>query len=186
MPTGSNKLDIDGDQVERMVLSGLNPDEAEFVLNRPLEPKELSAFNKLIAANKSEHTKKMVSRYRRAGILGKDHILSVGGTGRVKGAIRGHIADMILREMGTVEDLIGYTTEEFIINMASKFRDGMSWDNWGEWHIDHIKPRRKFTTKQIKECFNPDNIQPLWKYDNLKKGSKWEDPATTDQNSAKN
>ena len=183
---GRPALDIDPEQVERMALAGLGAEDVEFVFGRPLTNVEFSRLTQTVASNRSEHTKKMVGRYRRAKAFDKDHILSVGGTGRVRSAIRGHIADMILREMGKVEDLIGYTTEEFIINMASKFRDGMSWNNWGEWHIDHIKPRRKFTTKQIKECFNPDNLQPLWKHDNLKKGSKWEDPATISQNSAKN
>jgi hypothetical protein len=53
----------------------------------------------------------------------------------------------------------------------------MSWDNYGKygWHIDHIKPCSSFDLsdrKQLLECFNYRNLQPLWALDNLKKGSK--------------
>lgn len=54
----------------------------------------------------------------------------------------------------------------------------MSWDNYGlrGWHIDHIRPVASFDLtdeKQLYECFNYKNTQPLWAEDNLKKGSKW-------------
>ena len=48
----------------------------------------------------------------------------------------------------------------------------MTWDNHGQWHIDHIKPCAKFdlTDKdQQKACFHYTNLQPLWKEDNLSK-----------------
>lgn len=53
----------------------------------------------------------------------------------------------------------------------------MSWENYGEWHIDHIKPCSSFDLsdpKQQKECFNYTNLQPLWAIDNLKKSYKYE------------
>ena len=55
----------------------------------------------------------------------------------------------------------------------------MSWDNYGEWHVDHIIPidyflkNHDFNDVEIqKECFNYKNLQPLWSLENLKKGSK--------------
>ena len=54
---------------------------------------------------------------------------------------------------------------------------GMSWDNMGKWHLDHIKPCKTFDLSKQEEqlkCFNYKNIQPLWATDNLKKGSKYE------------
>ena len=51
----------------------------------------------------------------------------------------------------------------------------MSWENYGEWHIDHIKPCASFALSIEEEqhkCFHYSNLQPLWSIDNLKKGSK--------------
>lgn len=59
--------------------------------------------------------------------------------------------------------------------IESKFTEGMSWDNYGEWHIDHIIPCYKFDLsdpEQQKICFNYKNLQPLWAKDNLRKGNK--------------
>lgn len=47
----------------------------------------------------------------------------------------------------------------------------MNWDNYGEWHIDHIKPLAIAKNKKEIEClFNYKNLQPLWAKDNLSKG----------------
>ena len=40
----------------------------------------------------------------------------------------------------------------------------MSWDNYGEWHIDHIVPVREFTNDVPASIVCAlDNLQPLWK-----------------------
>jgi len=51
----------------------------------------------------------------------------------------------------------------------------MSWNNHGEWHIDHIKPCTSFDLSKLseqKKCFHYKNLQPLWAKDNLSKGAK--------------
>lgn len=61
--------------------------------------------------------------------------------------------------------------------IEDKFTEGMSWENHGEWHIDHIKPCAKFdlTKKEEQEkCFHYTNLQPLWACDNLMKGSRYD------------
>jgi hypothetical protein len=58
-------------------------------------------------------------------------------------------------------------------NIESKFIDGMTWDNYGEWHIDHIKPISSFNKNEEPKIVNSlDNLQPLWAFDNLSKGCK--------------
>jgi hypothetical protein len=54
-----------------------------------------------------------------------------------------------------------------------KFVDGMSWDNYGEWHIDHIIPLSSATNEEsmMKLC-HYTNLQPLWAIDNIKKGKR--------------
>lgn len=73
--------------------------------------------------------------------------------------------------------LIGCSSEFLKEYIENKFQEGMSWENYGEWHIDHIKPCSLFDLsdpKQQKECFNYTNLQPLWATDNLKKSCKYE------------
>jgi len=62
--------------------------------------------------------------------------------------------------------------------LEAKFTEGMTWENHGEWHIDHIKPCCSFDLKEEEEqkkCFHYTNLQPLWASDNLSKGGKFED-----------
>lgn len=56
-----------------------------------------------------------------------------------------------------------------------QFQENMSWENYGEWHLDHVKPCASFDLQNeidIKECFNWKNYQPLWAKDNLIKSNK--------------
>ena len=70
-----------------------------------------------------------------------------------------------------------YSLEELMEHLESRFQVGMSWKNYGEWHIDHIVPDSSFNYKSIedeefKECWSLDNLQPLWAIDNIKKSNK--------------
>ena len=72
---------------------------------------------------------------------------------------------------------VNYTPENLRESLESQFWYGMDWDNYGEWHIDHIKPKSKFKIEeygdeQFHECWGLDNLQPLWAEDNLIKGDK--------------
>lgn len=56
-----------------------------------------------------------------------------------------------------------------------QFTENMSFDNYGQWHLDHVKPCAAFdlsNNEQILECFNWKNYQPLWAKDNLIKNNK--------------
>ena len=59
--------------------------------------------------------------------------------------------------------------------LEGKFTKGMTWENHGKWHIDHIKPCCSFNledAEEQKKCFHYTNLQPLWARDNLVKGGK--------------
>ncbi len=71
--------------------------------------------------------------------------------------------------------LLGCPVDVLIARLESLFQPGMTWDNYGKWHIDHIKPCASFDlTKEGEQeiCFNFKNLQPLWAVDNIKKGAK--------------
>jgi len=55
----------------------------------------------------------------------------------------------------------------------------MTWDNYGEWHIDHIKPIQfkengvAPTMEEVIKRLHYTNLQPLWALDNITKGNRW-------------
>lgn len=73
--------------------------------------------------------------------------------------------------------MVGFTVDDLFKHLESKFQLGMTWDNIGEWHIDHIVPESSFNYSSFeddsfKQCWSLNNLQPLWAQDNLKKGAK--------------
>jgi len=72
---------------------------------------------------------------------------------------------------------VGYSLDELKLHLESQFTEGMSWENYGKWHIDHIIPLSSFDIqnyddKSFKKCWSLENLQPLWAEDNLKKSNK--------------
>ena len=71
--------------------------------------------------------------------------------------------------------LVGITIPELKKHLESKFKDGMSWENHGKWHIDHIRPLASFDLEKLeeqREAFYYKNLQPLWAEENLRKATK--------------
>lgn len=59
--------------------------------------------------------------------------------------------------------------------IESQFEPNMTWDNYGEWHVDHVIPVSAFNMldKQHQElCFHYRNLQPMWGAENTKKSNK--------------
>ena len=74
-------------------------------------------------------------------------------------------------------ELLGCTVKYLIQHLEKQFQHGMTWENRHLFHIDHIRPCASFDLtdpKQQSECFNYKNLQPLWAYQNLSKGAKYE------------
>jgi hypothetical protein len=74
-------------------------------------------------------------------------------------------------------NLLDYSIEELMTHLEALFTTGMTWDNYGEWHVDHKIPMNSFqfeSTDDIgfKECWKLSNLQPLWGPENLSKGTK--------------
>jgi hypothetical protein len=76
------------------------------------------------------------------------------------------------RKSRTTEKTLGYSAAQLRDHIASQFVDGMTWDNWGKWHIDHKTPvavmvRNGVTDPAVINAL--DNLGPLWAKDNLAK-----------------
>ena len=73
----------------------------------------------------------------------------------------------------TTQNILGCTILEFKNYIESKFEKGMSLENHGEWHLDHIIPISSAETKEdIIRLNHYTNFQPLWAVENIKKGNK--------------
>jgi hypothetical protein len=75
----------------------------------------------------------------------------------------------------TTMKLIGCNLIELKTHLQNSFKEGMSWENYGKWHIDHIKPISSFNLKNPKNqklAMHYTNLQPLWAKDNMSKGDK--------------
>ena len=74
-------------------------------------------------------------------------------------------------------EMLGYTQEDLVSHLGSLLTDGMTWDNYGGWHVDHKLPIDSFNFKtskdsEFKKCWSLDNLQPMWGGENLSKGTK--------------
>ncbi len=95
---------------------------------------------------------------------------------RLKDACRTRVG-FILRKAGIAKfdhtfALIGCTPDFFKAYLTAKFKPGMSWNNFGEWEIDHIRPLAAFNLAFESEkfaAFHYSNCQPLWKIENRMK-----------------
>ena len=75
------------------------------------------------------------------------------------------------------EFLVDYTLTDLQGHLEKQFKEGMTWDNYGEWQIDHIIPVSAFNfTKpehiDFKRCWALKNLQPMWAKENQKKYNK--------------
>jgi hypothetical protein len=76
-------------------------------------------------------------------------------------------------KVSSLNHYIGCDWIFFKSHMEKLFKDGMNWDNYGEWHIDHIIPTSSAQTEEsLYKLYHYTNLQPLWAIENIKKGNK--------------
>lgn len=75
----------------------------------------------------------------------------------------------------TTHNLLGYSPQDLMNHLEAHFLPGMSWDNYGEWHIDHMVSIMEHLRNGIEDpaIINAlDNLRPMWAADNISKGDK--------------
>lgn len=74
------------------------------------------------------------------------------------------------KKEGNTFDELQYTPLQLKQHLEKQFVEGMNWENYGKWEIDHIKPLTSFDKDTEPSVVNSlDNLQPLWKKDNIAK-----------------
>jgi len=88
---------------------------------------------------------------------------------RIKDVLRGH------SKSDSTINMLGCTINELWKHLESTFKPGMTKENHGLWHVDHIIPCSSFDLSKPEEqakCFHYSNLQALWAHENLSKGAK--------------
>jgi len=135
----------------------------KFVLNYD----DIKVKHRESAKNYRTNNRKKYNEYRHKLYRKKPHVF----------AWRGMLSS-VLRRFGRKKEnktyeILGYSALELKEHIEKQFKDGMSWDNWGEWHIDHIKPVSYFDKNEDPKIVNSlSNLQPLWAFDNISKSGK--------------
>lgn len=75
------------------------------------------------------------------------------------------------------EQLVCYTLANLVTHLERQFLPGMTWENMGKWHIDHIVPKASFEYQspddaEFKACWALTNLRPLWSRENVSKGAR--------------
>lgn len=77
-------------------------------------------------------------------------------------------------------EYLGCDIQTYRNHLENQFKDGMSWSNYGLWHIDHIIPLKysmckmiKLTPEVIEQRLHYTNTQPLWASENIRKSNRY-------------
>lgn len=78
---------------------------------------------------------------------------------------------MALRGRASPTAAVGGDHPRLREHIAAQFRPGMSWDHYGQWEVDHIRPLSAARSLgELVEFGHYGNLQPLWRRENLQKG----------------
>lgn len=123
---------------------------------------------------------KIAARRKKGRIVGSQHWRRIHFTdNQLEENIRSRIKTVLARndisEMRETSQLIGCSLNFLHCHLQSQFTDGMSWDNYGEWEVDHKRPCALFDLNdplQRQACFHYSNLRPLWAEDNQRRHKK--------------
>lgn len=87
--------------------------------------------------------------------------------------LRSRTRKFLKNKSKSTKEIIGLEPNELKLYLESRFVEGMNWDNYGYWHIDHIIPlsSAKNENELMKLC-HYTNLQPLFAKDNIIKSNK--------------
>jgi hypothetical protein len=121
---------------------------------------------KFFQKNKKRILEKKYLRLKTDPNFKMKHVLGV----RIRKVLKG-----IIKKSKSTQILVGCTIEELWIHLEKSFKPGMTRENHGLWHVDHIRPCSSFDLSKPEEqikCFHYTNLQALWAHENLSKNNR--------------
>lgn len=95
--------------------------------------------------------------------------------GRLLNRLRSRLSQAIKRRHEPTLALVGCSLQHLMDHLEGQFKEGMSWFNYGAWHVDHRIPFASIDLRDpiaLRTITHWTNLQPLWAKDNLSKGCK--------------
>ena len=198
--TISEKIGLNKQQVLRILKENgvkLGPSGRRNIGGKKVADKKWRDSNKEYMSNKSktwyeqnkEHRKEYIKEYREKNIDKirktkrdyQQHLRDTDPIYKLISYFRTAIYQ-VLKESNVEKnkhyfDVLQYTPEELITHLELQFKDDMIWGNYGEWHVDHIKPISSFNIvemgdEEFMKCWSLDNLQPMWGVENIRKSNK--------------
>ena len=201
-PTISEKLKIHKTIILNTLRSNgivLGPSGRRNIGGKKVADKKWRDSNKVYMSNKSktwyeqnkEHRKEYLKEYREKNIdkirkikrdyernrKARDPLYKLISNFRT--AIYTVLKESNVDKYGHYFDILQYTPDELINHLELQFKDDMSWDNYGIWHVDHKLPITHFNIQEMGDeefmrCWSLDNLQPMWGIENIRKSNKTE------------
>ena len=132
--------------------------------------REYVANNPEIIRNYNKNNRDKVNNYRRQK-LQNDKIFAMAD--RTRRRVNYALSVGGYRKQAKTEELIGCSWQELCDHIESQFAPGMTWENRGEWEIDHIIPFASAKTEEdVIRLSHYTNMQPLWKSENRRKNGR--------------
>lgn len=130
-------------------------------------------FDKVYARRKLTGEIRRASKkwYHGRGKFDLQHVLKE----RLRGRLRKAVKAVGTYSTESARKLCGCTIPELMLHLQNQFKERMHWNNYGKWHIDHIRPCASFDLtdpEQQRQCFHYTNLQPLWARENIQKGAR--------------
>jgi len=198
--TISEKIGLNKQQVLRILKENgvkLGPSGRRNIGGKKVSDKKWRDSNKEYMSNKSktwyeqnkEHRKEYIKEYREKNIDKirktkrdyQQHLRDTDPLYKLISYFRTAIYQ-VLKESNVDKnkhyfDVLQYTPEELITHLELQFKDDMSWDNYGIWHVDHMLPITSFDIREMGDeefmkCWSLDNLQPMWGEENIRKSNK--------------
>ena len=198
--TISEKIGLNKQQVLRILKENgvkLGPSGRRNIGGKKVADKKWRDSNKEYMSNKSktwyeqnkEHRKEYLKEYRKNNVdkirqikrdyernrKARDPLYKLISNFRT--AIYTVLKESNVDKYGHYFDILQYTPEQLITHLELQFKDTMSWDNYGEWHVDHKLPITHFNISEMGDeefmrCWSLDNLQPMWGIENIRKSNK--------------
>lgn len=128
---------------------------------------------KQLAYVKLEHVKQRRSKYMKDYY--KDPVRSL------RRNLQSRLTELLvvksLKKQKSTIEYLGCSIEKLKVHLEKQFKPGMTWENhtFYGWHIDHVIPCSTAKSEQdLLTLFHYTNLQPLWWWENLSKGAKYE------------
>ena len=120
---------------------------------REKNSKKLNENNKIYRQNNQEKFKEYKKDYN----LKNRHVCAW------RSVLKYNLRRIGKKKEGTTLELLGYSALELKNHLDSLFTEGMSWNNYGEWHVDHIIGVIFFDITTPANVVNAlSNLRPMW------------------------